>query len=78
MGRTSRTALLTRELPTRDLVAGRAVLDNPHRSEGPAIKTAANRRPLLVDGAALFSQVHAGPVGAPPEHQLASDVPFGH
>jgi hypothetical protein len=81
MGRSFRAApasLLAHKLPTRGPVAGRALLDNPHRGEGAAIKAAADRRPLIVHHATPLPQVHAGPFGAPLEHQLAGDVPLGH
>jgi|HubBroStandDraft_1064217.scaffolds.fasta_scaffold1124057_1 hypothetical protein len=55
-----------------------SVLDNAHRGKGAAVEAAADRRPLIIDGATPLAQVHAGPIGAPPEHQLASDVPLGH
>jgi len=69
-------ALVPRELPTWGLVAGSAALDNPHRSEGAAVKAAANRGAVLIDGGASLPKVHASPIRAPLEHQLAIPVPL--
>ena len=54
-------------------MSGAAVLDQAHRGEDAA-EGPANRRPVLVDRAALRPQVSAGTVRAPLEHQVAITV----
>lgn len=65
------------ELPIRRPMIKVAVLDYAHRREGAAIEAATNRWAVLVDRAALRSQVNAGPISAPLEYQSAIAVPLG-
>jgi hypothetical protein len=58
-------------------MAGGTVLDNAHRGKGAAVEAAANRGPLLVDGATALPQVNASPVRAPLEHKFAIRVLLG-
>jgi hypothetical protein len=59
------------ELPMRGLVIGSAVFDQSHRSKRAAIEIPANRRTVLVDGAALLAEVDARTIRTASEHQLA-------
>ena len=69
-------SLTPRELPTRRLVIGAAALDKAHHGEDAAVEGAAHRRPLLIDGATPLSEMNAGSIGAPLEHQLAIRAPL--
>src|SRR5215469_7623804 len=53
------------------------MLDQAHRREGAAIEVTANRRTVLIDGAALFAEVDAGAIRTLLQHQLAIAVPPG-
>jgi hypothetical protein len=69
-------SLPSRELPARRFVTGATVLDKAHRGEDAAVEGAAHRRPLLIDGAAPLTEMNAGSVRAPLEHQLAIRAPL--
>jgi hypothetical protein len=53
-----------------------AVLDQAQGREGAAVEAATNRWPVLVDRAALLSQMYASTVRAPSQHQVPITVPF--
>jgi hypothetical protein len=65
------------ELPIRRLVIGITALNQPHRSKRAAVEVTANRRTVLVDGAALPAEMNAGTIRTLSEHQLAVTVPLG-
>lgn len=52
------------------------MLDQPHRSKCAAVEVTANRRTVLIDGAALLAEVDAGPIGTLSEHQLTITAPL--
>jgi hypothetical protein len=58
------------------LVTGATALDQTHRGEDAAVEGTAHRRPLLVDGATPLTEMNAGSIRAPLEHQLTIRAPL--
>ena len=69
-------ALMPGELPIRSLVVRAALLDYAHRGKCAAIEVAANCRTVLVNGAAVLTEVDAGPIRTLFKHQFTIGVPL--